>query len=510
MNLEELKVLIDKNKELCSVLPENTILNRKKKKEYLKKELETFQNMEQDILAEIKKRYSKIEEFKENKEIPILKEEEKKLTLFKEWNPYNTPYEKMHLDYYLYHLHRYYKDDLKSVNVCLYSLLESFQKVGITLTKDDFIYHTSAMEYMDVVINHKEDEKIIQETFESLYWKCPNIITILEVNFKYLYYKNLKKIEKYYVDRFEKVTSNHQAEQILESYYNTIAKRKALEAVDEYTILQKFIKNRVNVTDLNQFNVDKKKKRFFENLPTDMLSILEKLLSSLEEYEYYMNYEFIVNDMRNRLSNKDQYKGKMEAKLKEIEKEEKTLFQLNETQKKKNKSFFNKKKKDEKNIFKIQEIFSHLETFYAELDDIKYNELIYNKLSVDISISDALKMVSSNYLYFVAILKENDATKNIKEITKKHQDLAYFMNSFSFTLLNNIHLLEEKNISEIISNRYKLLSVSLEISDLEVNNLKNMKDDINDLIFADNLTKTKLNVEDIEFYLEMKKLKILE
>ena len=110
---------IKEEQQIIDTLPEKTIDNRKKKQEYIEKKLAEVKDCEKKLLDEMKKRYLKLEQVSENESISALKEEEKKLTLFKKWNNYNTSYEKMHLDYYLYQLHCYYKDDLKSVNACL-------------------------------------------------------------------------------------------------------------------------------------------------------------------------------------------------------------------------------------------------------------------------------------------------------------------------------------------------------------------------------------------------------
>ena len=45
-----------------------------------------------------------------------------------EWNKYNTAYEKMHLDYYLYLLSHYYKEDLKTVNEWLLTIFKALRQ----------------------------------------------------------------------------------------------------------------------------------------------------------------------------------------------------------------------------------------------------------------------------------------------------------------------------------------------------------------------------------------------
>ena len=49
-------------------------------------------------------------------------------------------------------------------------------------------------------LNYPNDKKAnnnLNELFEQIYWKNPNIINHIEMNIKFLYYKNVKKFDKY-------------------------------------------------------------------------------------------------------------------------------------------------------------------------------------------------------------------------------------------------------------------------------------------------------------------------
>ena len=519
MNLEQLKERIAKEKETLETLPENTISNKEKKKEYIENTKKDLDSLEENLFNEITKRYMLLNEIRENESIALLKQEEEKLTLFKKWNEYNTTYEKMHLDYYLYQLHRYYKEDLKSVNLCISTLLESFKTVGVTLTPNDFYFHPLAKEYINTIINNSENEEHIHKSFEDIYWKCTNIVRIIEMNFKSLYYKNSKKIEKYYQDNKKQIMEHYNEQEIYDAYCNTVNKRLTLESIDIYNILQKFLSKEITLLDITPENIEKKKNRLFKVEVEDKISILNKLKISIIEYEKYQKYQYIIQDMKERLKEKEKYKGTLEAKLKEIEKLEKELLNYNVKKEKalNSKSIFarfRKQKRDEQLTFTIQSTLEKIEILYKELDDIKYNDLISEKLTSDTNISETLKMASSNYLYFVKLTKILDENKNIKEITEEFQEFVAFTNSFSFaisfTILNNIYLLEEKNIAEVISDRYKLSSVAIEKEDFNPDSLVEIKKAVNDIILNDDFARTLLKKEDVEFYLEMKKSGLFE
>ena len=126
--LENLQNQLDETINLIDTLPENTKDNRKKKLKYIAEEEMKSLALLTAINNELKYRTAKFSFLKENKALEELQKELDKCTIIDEWSTYNTSYEKLHLDYYLYQLHRYYKEDLKSVNACLKKILESLSR----------------------------------------------------------------------------------------------------------------------------------------------------------------------------------------------------------------------------------------------------------------------------------------------------------------------------------------------------------------------------------------------
>ena len=185
---------------IISVLPTNNKENREKKRKYIEEEQKKALILLKATEDEIKKRIGKLESLKENKEIDELEEELKKCSIINEWSIYNTSFEKMHLDYYLYQLHRYYKNDLVNTNDCIRKILEAFKNVGIELTKEDFNIHPYVAEYVSLIQNNATEEELSAK-FEPLYWRLPELLQTIEINFKYIYLRYEKKIDKYYETR---------------------------------------------------------------------------------------------------------------------------------------------------------------------------------------------------------------------------------------------------------------------------------------------------------------------
>ena len=71
----------------------------------------------------------------------------------------------------------------------------------------------------------------VKDLFEQIYWKCPDIIIHIELNFRSLYLKNEKKIDKYYEDAKKQITkelglTEKEALQRYESLQNQLIETK--------------------------------------------------------------------------------------------------------------------------------------------------------------------------------------------------------------------------------------------------------------------------------------------
>ncbi len=509
MRLLDIPEQMDKNKEIIQTLPENTIANRSKKQDYIEKQILSCTNLKNQIMKELQDRYNVFTQLSPNPTIEELKEKEKKLSFLKELNDYNTPYEKMHLDYYLYQLHHYYKEDLKSVNLCLQHIIDAFKRTGVTLKKEDFIYHPLVAEYMDAVLNHTEDDMYISQIFEKVYWKCSNVLHILEVNFQYLYFKYEKNILKYYENRRQEILKSYSSEDILHTYLEVHEKRKELEHQDEYLMVQKFVQGTYTPSSMDATNIERIQKQLFNQLPENYITILKKLESLLKEYQQYLRYQYIVEDMRQRVSKKEEYKGLFTTKRKEIEKKEKQLFKIaSEFNSQPKKRFIfgkNKGVKREQLELQYQKLLEEIFNMYKELDNLKYNQMIYEKLDMNCTVLDALRMASSHYSYFVKMTKQKDETKKIKDISEDNQKLLEYLEYHSFTLLSNLMLLSEKNVAEMIGDLYKLSNMNLHEEDLQEEKLESLIETVQTLIFAYYFKDSSLTTSNLSFYLEIRK-----
>ena len=504
--IEELENKIEEFKGVIEVLPTKTV-DQRKKREKVVLDAENEVNEQLKIVEdEIKSRLTRFDVYQPNPEIDNLKKELENCNILNEWNEYNTPYEKMHLDYYLYQLHRFYKEDLRSINQVIRKLLDAFKKVGIELTKADFDYNHHAAIYVDMIINNKSEEELIN-AFEDFYWHVPEMIKIIEINFKSIYIRYEKKIQKYYVDRHQEFLKEHSEQEIKNLKEKLINQIEHIESVDPYILFNKFKNKEWLLGDFNDADIAKTKYLYFKDNGYSLENLL-KFKYSLLEYKLLLDYSFLLNNMKERLDNKDSYKGLKANAIKEIQQDENKIKKLNASRDKKPILFF-KKKSDEKWLFNYNETIKSLLDKFDKFDDICFNDTIYNKLSKDSSVDVIFDFITSNYLYFVYEYKKHDENIPLQDITLNFEELKDSLDYIDFSLLNHLALLDEKEIKFLIINKYNLNDFNLQPETLEPDHLDKVIDDIQELINYEYLSISDLDINDVRFYDELDKLDLV-
>lgn len=501
--IDELNEYYTGIRNVMDILPTNNKTNINKKLAYIDEEIKKDNERIDCVKREIEERVSKFDMFNVDENIKKYEIELKKCNILDEWNNYNTSFEKMHLDYYLYQLKRYYKEDLLGVNSCIKKIIELFKTVGIELKGSDFDFNTLASTYMSKIINNATDEDL-KTCFEEIYWKNSDIIKIIEINFKSIYLQNEKKINKYYENRHQEFLKNSKGSEMNDIRIKLNDEIERLKGIDPYLVFQKFITGEYSLSEYKLSDIEKKKSVYFEEGSYDSTK-LKELYDILNEYNIIIKYKYLFDDMKTKLQDKDTFKNSKSNVFKELNKLNNEIRKLNSSQNKK--SLFGKKKKnDEKWLFKYKETLSSLITKYDEFDDACFNDLIYTRLTQDSTIYDVLKLVTSNYVYFVKKTLELDENQSISSITNTFNDLTNYINNNSFVLLNSIALLDEKQMKELIVNRYNLENITLTTDSLLSDNIDKTISDIKILINSENIKVSGINLDDIYLYMEYSKM----
>ena len=202
-NVEKIIENIGVNKEILSTMPQNNEKNKKIYKEKIEEIKKEYEKYKSDILDIFSKRYNEEINISIDKSIENFSNRLNTIkNLMYLLNDEQTSYEKMGLDINIYKLEKYYKENLENVNEQIASCIEKFHMVGIELNIEDFNYVSYVKEYMEVFLQELQKDDIhskkLKTAFEQIYWKCPDIIRNIALNFRNIYLTKQNIIDKYF------------------------------------------------------------------------------------------------------------------------------------------------------------------------------------------------------------------------------------------------------------------------------------------------------------------------
>lgn len=489
---------IETVKANLEILPKKTKVNKAKYNEYLEEQLKKITPMIEEAEKEISKRVEQIKKHNTEESLP---EERELLDIakVKRLSSLSSSSNKMNLDYYLYELSSFENNNLEKINGVILKILLAFKEVGIILTPKDFEYSEVVQKYMDTLINDYDN---IEKVFDDIYWENSNIITQIELNIRYLYFKHKKEIDKYYESL---------KEEPLDEYLTKYIELKTNQKLNEYQnrtyLFNNFINHTLMLTAYSEKTID--------GLLTDIILDREdednylnliKLSSSLSEYNEYLNFEYIIKDIKELFTKKEEYKGKYDLKLKDITKKEKELFSLNKQ--------INKTGLFKPNLKKINELklkrnttITDILSLYIELDELTIQNDIYNNVTNETTYQDILKLTCFNTKYFIKLLKDQIDNLTIEDINQNITNLFEYAFGSEINIISNIAISEEKDIPKIIKDKYRLLNISINEENLNKDDIEKVQKNIEDLIIYYNIKKINLNIQDIDFIFKAEKLK---
>ena len=489
---------IDTVKANLEVLPKKTKVNKAKYNEYLEEQLKKITPMIEEAEKEISKRVEQIKKYNTEESLP---EERELLDIIKvkRLSSLSSSSNKMNLDYYLYELSSFENNNLEKINGVILKILLAFKEVGIILTPKDFEYSEVVQKYMDTLINDYDN---IEKVFDDIYWENSNIITQIELNFRYLYFKHKKEIDKYYQSLKEEPL-----EEYLTKYIDLKINQKLSEYQNRTYLFNNFINHNLMLTDYSEKTID--------GLLTDIILDREdednylnltNLLSSLSEYNEYLNFEYIIKDIKELFTKKEEYKGKYDLKLKDVVKKEKELFSLN---KQINKTGLFKPSLKKINELKLKRntTITDILSLYIELDELTIQNDIFNNVTNETTYQDILKLTCFNTKYFIKLLKDQIDNLTIEDIDQNITNLFEYAFGSEINIISNIAISEEIDIPKIIKDKYRLLNISINEEDLNKDDIEKVTKNIKDLIIYYNIKKINLNIQDIDFIFKAEKLK---
>lgn len=491
--LNEYKEKLEMQREVLKALPRNNGKNNKLYKEKILELIDLYKKDNSLLIEEIEKRNKR---YKTLDDTSLYDDINKQISdvyvKLDSINKYSSSFEKSKLDKILFDLSNFSSGNLEEVNENILKAIDIFKVVGIRLSKDDFNYSYYADLYMDKfldsLVNNSIDNEVLKMFFDDIYWKCPDIISHIMINFKYLYYVNKKMFDLYY----DKISSSY--ENIYNEYALLYNKRIDYIKNSKGFFIGKFLNKELDINNYTSDKINKAynaiiKEGFNEKVNDDVIN----LLHSLYEYKNYLNFKYIIDDIRTLHKEKDKYKNIFVNKKKEINKEEAKLF-------KDNKKLFKMVSKGNMKKFNyynklINERISKIKVLYEELDKNYFLEKV-SLLGSDSSLYDTLNLALSNFNYLNDIMKRNGKEVDLEIIYLKELVFYPYIN-----IINNVLIEDEKDISLIIRDRYNLFGLDISEEEILIDNLDNTINEINTIIISSIMKRLGISENMIKFIL---------
>lgn len=495
--MNKMSSVFNEYKELLSVLPRNNIKNSKefynKATQYMKEAKE----YKDKVLIEINNRAKELEA---SDEIPdydaVIKKYKENIKILNEYNDY---YEKSSLDIILKNIRKYYKNNIFKVNYDIYLAIKSFKNVGVELTSDDFMFGRENNEYMNTFFKENDiNSQVLKEKFDDLYWKSPDFILYICLNFKHLYYKNIKKFKKYYTDEKIKIYDGETMDYVKEFKSFLIKFSGEIHNNPKY-IQDMFLTNKLDIKEFSKVKIENLKKDFIIDEYYKDEEVFLELENTLKEYRYLSKYKYIIDEVI-KLYKEKTGKNDVKSLMKSIDKKESKINKINRRI-----AFFKRFRKNSlftEQYIKINEILKELDIDYDNLESLRFKDAINNKLNDSSTYLDALMLINSYKNSLVNIIKKQDSDYNIIDELNMIEDFLYLPDN---SIMNNILLLDDRSIIDVIIDKYKLMNISLEKEKL-TDNLDGIIKIVEIINMSIYMFKNNMEYDDILFLVNAKKI----
>ena len=406
---------------------------------------------------------------------------------------------------------------LDELNISIKKFIDKLKEIGITLTINDFKYTMFTEQYMSSYLkNYKFNN--MKEIFEDIYFNCPDIKLQLKmclINIINIYKKKIDLyVKNYTTSLFEKNEIN--SSDVFYKYKSLRNSIGSTMAKDEYYNTKIFLDDKLKISDYLEDSAARSKN--FNTFTTnyDLLDEYGKnsynnatmgLYLTLNELKKYYNYEFIIEDLLKRYKEKDSAKTNFMSKKKELDKEEANRQKIyKEYLKASGIGFFAKKDniKKKNTMLKMNEEIKKLKSLYDEYNDL---EITYNlnRLSESASIYD-LFMISLSSFSFIEKMFTTNENFNENDLYSNVDDYFKFIFNPNNDFLRETNALVEYNLTNIISEKYKLLDLNVTEESINKDNIDATLDILRYINLIQNISKSNISLNTIYNIYQMTKI----
>ena len=533
--IDEIVEQISIDKEIIDVSPKTGVKQIREFSKKMDEMHEKYNEMHDIIIKEIGARYDRINSIEQNEEIEKVSTNILRIDSLVLSESGLTSFEKMNLDKLAYNINGYYKTNLLVINKEIYECVRKFREVGIPITAKDFDISEYVKEYMQVLLIEADMGRLnsdkVKESFESVYWKCSDLVTQILMNIRLIYDKNEELIDAYFQDKVEEVlvainATQKQVENKKEELIKTLNK---LKNIDGRLILDSFLNNTYAITDYK----DEKYKSTFENIigkSLDTLSLeekqdmdlnFEKLYTNLIEYKTYLEFKFLSNEILNlkEIRAKEIEVEKADKKNKrteyenlriEVKKLGVEIDKINNELSQNKKGLFSFLFKKKKNLTSKAQVLDRnnkilqLKDLYIKLDNSKLKQKIVENIDDTSSILDVLKIASYYYEFLSRCIIKEFPDITAQEIDDMIERFRRFVRLHDFSVINHVNITEKKDLSVVIKDKYKLLGLNITKDHFTSAGLEDFISQVHIVTYYNDIKRSNIPIEDIQYIMNAK------
>ncbi len=508
---------VEVKKTLLSSLPKKTKTNIKKYNTTVEEFIEKYTSYKDSVYQYINAKNNSLKIKTESKDLSSYDEKIADLEYLRVlFNPLNTSYEKMGFDELIYRMSNYYVFNFDSIESIINEFIDKFELVDIYLKPSDFNYTYYVNKYMTVFLDVRSKRKTVDDlnrTFEEVYWANPDIISHIEINFRKLINKNIKKFDNY-VSKLQKENSHKfgikNYRECMEKLTDVYFERAKYQEEDISDIIEKALNKEF---DISQYLESSKfRKSAYQSFIADTVDIndnnsmekicrsLTKLSNNLNEYNGYLKIEPIIADFKKNCEKNATTNQSTESKntLNIIKKQEAELDKLN-------KKIF---KGNDSNILKMESISraKKLYDLYKKYDREYFKDISLKVFNQNMSISDVIDLFYSFDGFKKITIQKVYNLNNYDEVIEQANIFDNFASNPTNIIVKGLPAFEENNVPRIIANKYKLNNIGISEEDITLDNIPTLNNKISLITRIYKIGLSETTVEKIWFMVNAKKI----
>ena len=480
--------------------------------DYVKKQMADFSDLKLKILDEIKERFNRLMPEDKTATFNDMQANYKNLYELVNYNSCMSDSFKLGIDYLLAKISN--ETSLEEFNQIIGDFINKFKEFNIDLSVSDFRYTMFTEQYMEAYFKNPSFDEL-REVFEKIYFKCPDIKLQMKMNLAFIISKYSNKLSSIVRKRVNtKYTElNTNKENYMQKYIDTRTELGTFEAQDEFINTKLFIDNKYKIDDYLDSSPLKNQNYElfiegafdgFDNIVKDRYNnaLLDLYLTVNELKKYYI-YEFIIKDLLERYKNKDNVKKDLDAKKKEISKEEKNRIKYyHKYLRASGKGLFAFKNEAKRNdaMLKANETVKNLNKLNDEYKDLTLTNNL-NTLSESCTLYDLflISLTSFTFLEKCFIGKE----EFVGELSDIIGDYLRFIYNPMNAFIRKVNALVDYNISDIVTEKYKILDLTITDTMLTSDGIDATIDSLKTINLIQNVDKSSISFEDIKLLCDM-------